>query len=796
MQTCRYLTQVSIDNHSSKSSIMTKKITLILLLVCQGALFAQQVKLSGKVFQKDNNAALEFASVSIINPNNNQSVAAAVTNPHGEFSMSVIPGTYTLKVVFLGFKETTLTDLSLQIDQVLPDIYLEPDNTVLETVNVNGEKSTIEHQLDKKVFNVGKELISKGGSANDILNNVPSVSVNANGVVNLRGNPAVRILINGKPSVLTSNNGLEQIPAENIEKVEVVTNPSAKYDSEGTAGIINIVLRKNKNSGFSSSIQGTTGIPNNHALGYNGSYKNEQFNLFTDLRYRYLTFIGDESGLRTNYANNSVSFLDQSVDRERNNRVFNIYIGGDYYINDKNTLTLSYYYRNNVSTNTTDFLFRYLDGNALPTQVIDSKVDYREPQKANQIELNYVKNFEKENQKFTVNLQYDFWNDDENELISEYGIFPGSLPAETLRSRDIESSKDFLFQSDYTIPIGQKSKIELGIKGEIRDIDSDYEVFDNAILVDSLNNVLHYRERIFGAYLQYAGAFKKLQYLLGLRAENANTGSDDLLGQFDIDKKYTDLFPTAHLTYNFTEAVNLQLSYSRRIQRPRFWQLNPFGGISDRRNINVGNPDLDPMYTHSYELSTLIKWKSLTINPSVYHQFSTNLFEDQFVANADGVLISQQINSGKESRLGAELSLNYSPLKWLTLSGEMNYFSFEQKGIYRVSDQVFTSRLNSRIKHKGWNFQAVLNYQGQRESGQTFTEAQYWLDLGIGRDFWGEKATVTLKGDNILDSRIYKGLVTGDDYTSNFYAKSGARVYATFTYRFNRKKGDRERQPE
>jgi outer membrane receptor protein involved in Fe transport len=773
-----------------------RKIIFALLLAFQTIVSAQQVKLDGKVLQRENNTPLEYVSVSLLNAND-QSVASGATNSKGEFSLSAVTGNYTLKVSLLGFKELSMPNLSLQNDQVLPNILLESNNILLETVNIDNEKSTIQYQLDKKVFTVGKELVSKGGSANDILNNVPSVNVNANGVVNLRGNPAVRILINGKPSVLTSNNGLEQIPAENIEKVEVITNPSARYDAEGTAGIINIVLKKNKNGGFSSSVQLTTGIPNNHALGYNGSYKNKKFNLFTDLRYRYTTYLGDGSGHRTTYANNTVSFLDQTVDRERNNRTFNIYAGGDYYINDKNTLTLSYYFRNNVSNNTTDYAFNYFDANRFPTQAFTSRLNYREPQKANQIELNYVKNFNNENKKFTVNLQYDFWRDDETELISEQQQFPTALPTSSLKSKDIESSKDFLFQSDYTIPTGEKSKIEFGAKGEIRDINSDYKVADNAVLVDSLNNVLHYRERIFGAYFQYEGAFRKLQYLLGLRVENANTGSNDLLDKFNIDKQYTNFFPTAHLTYGFNDAVNLQLSYSRRIQRPHFWQLNPFGGIGDRKNMNIGNPDLDPMYTNSYELSTLIKWRSLTINPSIYHQFTTNTFEDRFFTNSDGVLLLQNINSGTESRLGAELSVMYSPIKWLTLSGEMNYFSFEQKGKYRVSDQVFTSRINSRIKQKSWNFQAILNYQGGQQSGQTYVKAQYALDLGMGKDLWGEKATVTLKADNILDSLFYSGYIQGADYTSSFDTRfSGRRVYATFTYRFNRKKSDKERKPE
>lgn len=775
---------------------MGKRIILALLLVCQTVVFAQQsIKISGKVFQKDTNTALEFANVSIISTSN-QPAASAVTNHQGEFTLSVLPGTYTLKVAFIGFKEATMEHLALENDQVLAAIYLENDATLLQTVEINSGKSTIEHQLDKKVFNVGNELVSKGGSANDILNNVPSVSVNASGVVSLRGNPGVRILINGKPSVLTSNNGLEQIPSENIEKVEVITNPSSKYDSEGTAGIINIVLKKNKNSGFGSSVQVTTGIPDNHALGYNVSYKTSKINLFSDLRYRYVTYFGNESSFRSNFGSNGVSFLDGTVNRESSNRIFNIYIGGDYYINDKNTLTLSYYHRNNTSKNKVDYRYDYLDANKLPAQIVNASESYREPQKANQVELNYVKNFETANKKLTFNLQYDFWNDDENELITEQQLFP-ALPEKTIKSHDIESSKDFLFQTDYTHPIGEKSKIEFGAKGEFRKINSDYEVFDNAVLVDSLDNVLHYREQIFGAYFQYGSAYKKLQYLLGLRLENADTGSDDALNQFNIDKKYTDLFPTAHLTYSFTEAINLQLSYSRRIQRPRFWQLNPFGGIADRSNIFIGNPDLDPMYTNSYELSTLIKWHALTINPSVYHQFTTNLFEDSFFTNANGVLIEQSINSGKESRLGFELGLTYAPLKWLNFSGEMNYFTFKQRGIYNISDQAFTSRLNSKIKQSSWNAQANFNYLGQRKSGQTFSEDQYWVDLAVGKDIWKEKATITLRADNILDSRISKGFFSGEDYTSSYSRRqSGTRVSATFTYRFNRKKNEKERLPD
>lgn len=779
-----------------------KKIVFITILLSFATIYSQEIQksitVSGKVIEKKTASAIEFATITLINSSDGKVIIETITDGKGTYSLKITPGKYNIKAEFIGLESSTLENFDLQNDQVLPPFLLEEMPTQLETIEIQTEKTTIEHKLDKKVFNVGSDLVSKGGNAIDILNNVPSVSVNYNGAVSLRGNTGVRILINGKPSVLTANNGLEQIPAENIEKVEVITNPSSKYDSEGTAGIINIILKKNKSKGFGSSVQATAGIPDNYALGYNMNYKNKKINIFSDLRYRYINFLGKESSSRTIYDDNVIdSYLNGTVDRDRTNRTFTTYFGGDYYFNDKNMITLSYFYRNNTSRSTVDYAFNYLDENRNPERIANAKEAYKEPQTANQIELNYIKTFAKEGQKFTINLQYDFWNDDENESILEQEVFPVSLPFRALKSRNIESSKDFLFQSDYSLPFNEKSKIEFGIKGEIRRINSDYQAYDNNMAIDSLNNLLHYDERIIGAYVQYGSSIKKLNYLLGLRIEDSNTGSNDRINQFNIDKKYTDFFPTAHFTYEFNDIFNVQLSYSRRISRPAFWQLNPFGGIADRRNIRIGNPDLDPVYTNSYELGILIKWKKFIINPSLYHQFSRNIFEDIRITNPDGFLVEQAINSGTESRIGAEISISYSPLKWLTLNGEMNYYTFEQKGIFNVSDKNFTSKQSTRIKFSTWNFQTNLNYLGATSSGQYNSKSQYWFDLGIGKDIWNERATITLKADNIFDSRISKGLVRGNGYTLDYNFRSvGPRVYATFTYRLNRKKSDRDRLPE
>ncbi|CAM1346020.1 TonB-dependent receptor domain-containing protein [Tenacibaculum crassostreae] len=775
-----------------------KKVFFMLILLSITKLTAQ-ITITGKVLEQNSKLPLEFATVILTNPETNQIIAGESTNENGQYIIKTKKGTYNIKVEFIGFKTKTINNFTINNSQTIPTFSLEEDAEKLEEIEITAEKSTTEYKLDKRVFNVGKDLISKGGSVTDVLNNVPSVNVDIEGGISLRGNPNVRILINGRPSVLTANNGLESIPSETIEKVEVITNPSAKYDAEGTAGIINIILKRNKKGSFGSSLQLTTGIPDNHRINYNVNYKKEKFNLFSNIGYRYMKFDGSGYLNRVNFdaTNNPISFSNRTTESTRSRSTFNIYFGSDYYINDKNTITLSYYHRNNLSKNTVDYNFDFLNSSHQTDNKIVTQEFYREPQKANQIEFNYVKTFDKKGQKFTLNLQYDFWNDDENELVNEQQLIPVTNIINTLKSRDIESSKDFLFQSDFKLPITKESHIEMGIKGEIRNIDSDYKVWDNTVLIDSLDNLLKYNERIYGAYIQYGNRKSKLQYLLGLRAEHANTGSTDRKNQFRTDKSYTDLFPTAHLTYNFNQATNLQLSYSRRIRRPSFWHLNPFGGISDRRNIRIGNPDLNPMYTNSYEVGFLKRWKKFTLNPSIYHQRTTNVFETLVTANSFGALVSKPINSGTEKRFGAELALSYSPYKWWRLSSEFNYFSFTQRGVYMVDDNNWSTRVNSRMKFSKLTIQASFNYQGERESGQIFTDAQYRSDIGISKDFWNDKATLTLNMNNIFDSRERKQLITGEDYTAYRYERPIGRFSSlTFIYRFNRSKKDRDRLPD
>jgi len=723
---------------------------------------SNNVTITGRVVEKNTQQPLEFATIILMNTNDNTIQDGSVTNSNGEFHIETEAGTYTMKIEFIGFSPMLYENILFNKDTAMPVVELEEGAESLSVVEITAEKSTLEYKLDKRVFNVGNDLISKGGSVNDLLNNVPSVAVDVFGAVSLRGNANVRILINGKPSVQTAEGGLAQIPSENIESIEVITNPSAKNDAEGTAGIINIVLKKNKISGFGSSLELTAGTPAYYGVNYNVNYKTNKFNIFSNFRYRNIEALGSRTSLRTNFEDNEIlSTLDQRTELERNWSIFNVYLGGDYYINEKNTLTLSYDYRNNITKDFNTSLFNFFDSNRDLTESTASVENYKEPQKSHQLDLNYIKDFQKEGKKLNINFQYTLGNESENTDLTEEQLFQNSSTGINLSSRNIESFEDLLIQSDLKNPITNNSFFEVGIKGEMRKIFSDYKVFENSVVVDSLDNALNYKEKIYGAYAQYGNSEHKFQYLIGLRAEHANTESVARETEFNNSKKYTDLFLTLHLTYQFNETTNLQASYSRRIQRPNFPQINPFNGISDRRNVRIGNPDLDPMYTNSFELATLKTWSRFTLNPSIYYQHTTNFFEMLVFSDNEEFSISKPVNSGTEKRFGAELVSTYSPYKWWRLMAEINYYAFEQEGIFNVSNHAFTTRLNSTIKTGKWSFQKNIDYRGARQSGQTLTKSQSRVNLGISKDIWKDKATITLNVNNLFGALNFERFITG-----------------------------------
>lgn len=785
---------------------MTRILFTILFCVTTAGGFANDNlarKISGIVIDAETKEPLEFATVSIIKQG--ELIDGIITNEKGEFSISADQGSYLIRIEYISYKNYEVeVDLTKNLN--LGVISLEVDMESLGEVEVIAERSTVDLKLDKKVFNVGKDLLSQNGSLVQILENVPSVAVDLDGGVSLRGNANVTVLINGKPSVLVANNGLDQIPAQQIERVEVITNPSSRYQAAGTAGIINVIMKKNKNGGFSGSVSMSNSVRADFNTSANLNYKANKVNVFSTLGYRFVDNLMTEQVHQNSLVNGSNVILDQSSDIYRNSKVSNVYVGLDYFLNDKNTFTATYYKVLIDRDNRVNYDYDYFNSaNVLDSAVVRNE-RYKEPMDHNQLELNYVKTFDKEGKKLTIDFQYDFWDDDENEYFTTQKINPVVLSEELSRTRDIESSKDYLLQLDFVNPINENSTFETGLRGETRVITSDYkaETFDgnNWQIFNGIENELDYEENIGGIYAQYAGKSNKLSYQFGLRTEFTKIKITDANNEFKNTKEYTKLFPTAHITYAFSDKTNMQLSYSRRINRPSFWHLNPFGGLAQLNAIRQGNPDMDPALTNSLELGFLTRIGKLRINPSIYYQNTDAPFQFITERNAEDILVTKPINIDTENRIGFEISMSYNPFKWMQLSGEFNYFGFEQKGAYSsvnfdFEDSRWFTRINSRFKlPSNITLQTSFNYNARNESAQTVTKANHTLDLGLNKSFLKNKATLTFNARNILDSREEFLTRTGDNFSFESHRKLlGPKYTLTFVYRFNQNGKTKTRRP-
>jgi outer membrane receptor protein involved in Fe transport len=772
---------------------------IILLFGFTAAAQSTEFTIKGKITDSKTKEPLPFASVKLSSSQLKKEVS---TDANGNYTLKSTSGNYQLTVQFMSYKTFTINNLQLE-SNLIKDISLEENINELNEVNVIAEKSAVEMKIDKKVFNVGKDILSRGGSANDILNNVPSVNVDVAGVISLRGNNSVTVLINGKPSMLTANNGLSQISAANIEKVEVITNPSAAYEAQGGAGIINIIMKKNSMQGFNGSLQAGVGNPANHNLNANVSYKTEKVNLFSNIGYRYFDVYATEKQFQINTNNGVTTFLNQYDETKRNNTTYNIYVGGDYYINDKNTLTGSYYHNRNHNNYKANYSYNYANAGKVTDSIISRSENYKEPQNYNALELNYVKTFDKKEKKWTTSLQYDFWNDDENQYIDQQKAYPQESEISNLYSRDIESSNDIFIKSDFVNPITANAKIEMGVRSDLRALRSNYYTILDDVQQEQFTNKLKYDENLYSAYFQFAGKIKKFNYQLGLRSELSDIKIADAKNTFNNAKNYINLFPTLHFVYNLTEKTDLQLSYSKRINRPRFWQLNPFAGLSDLRNLTVGNPDLDPMFTNSFEFTVLAKPGKFNINPSVYYQHTTNYFQYIIQRTNENYFVSTPVNLDTENRYGAEVSATYNPTQWLRLSLDFNYYKFKQEGsyenvVYNSEDQTWLSNFRSVLKFpKIVSAEFSFRYRGKSQGVQTLREAQYNSNLGLSRDFLGDKMSVTVNVNNLFNSQITKEKTITDSYYLESEMKSQGRyVNLNVIYRFNRKKSDADRLPD
>ncbi|RBL90528.1 outer membrane beta-barrel family protein [Chitinophaga flava] len=773
---------------------------LFLMLCCLSTAipaFSQTYNLKGKIISTTTQEPIVGAIVLLQSQKDSTRKLHTTAGPDGDFNLTLPAGNYTLQTRALNYT-TYSRAIVVQNNTDLGKIGLADNVKQLSTVQIQGEKSTLELKTDKKVFNVGKDILSRGGNANDILNNVPAVNVDIQGNVSLRDNQNVRILINGKPSMQTQNNGLSQIPAANIEKIEVITNPSSAYEAQGSAGIINIILKKNASLGFNASLQAGLSSPRNNSINLNASYKTQRLNLFANVGYRDQSVLFAEEIIRIN--KNPYNQLRQANRSDLNNDNVNAYIGTDIYINEQNTLTASYYRTKRRNKDTNDFLYHYFNEHGTEDSTISRFERYREPQIFNELELNYTRTYKQPGRKWTTYVQYDFWNDDENQDIRQSHTLAGSNQVSII-TRDIESSKDIYLQSDYRLPL-KSGQLEMGIRGQWRAIRSEYSAVQNGKLLDDNNNKLFYDENIYAAYTQYSKKWQQLDAQLGLRSELSGIHISDREQTTNKRKQYIDLFPTLHLQYGFKNDWTLQASYSRRINRPKFWQLNTFSGLSDQRFLQRGNPNIDPMYTNAVELALLKKTGKLSVNPGIYYQYTTNYFGAVIEPQGDGNFVRTWANMGNEHRYGFDMATTYNPYSWWRLSWDINWYSYSQRGEYAGKTYTadnstwFTTVRSSMRFPKILNIDGSVTYRGRRQEVQVTVSEQYRANIGFSKDLLGDRMSLSFSINNIFNSNIYEQEMDIADYSLYSRIQQKGVVYTgNVVYRLNRKKGQTDRMP-
>lgn len=809
-----------------------KTLGLTFLLSAAAIAFAQEKQhITGKIIDGNNNP-VPYASVTFENKSAKENKTlysdAVLTDEKGNYSVNLVPGNYEITIDAIDFKKFTVTKL-IEKSTNLSDIKIdaEQDITNSKTKEIQGVTLTAsvkpyKVELDKKTYDVNQDIISKGGNLQNVLSNVPSVSVDTDGTVSMRGNTNVRFLINGKPSSLlgidSNTNALQSIPADQIDRIEVITNPSSKFEASGTAGILNIILKKSKKTGFNGSVTGTLGyLP--------------QTNLNTNLSWKkgnWVWFLNGGGGfnkhkmVRNNFTKSfnasgvADSFQDQKGNTESENNFYNINPGFTVEISDKTSVNVSGMVR--YFTNESNGNITYLNygsnvqnpGESFRTTI--GKINNT----ALQGDIGLDHKFNEEGHNISTSLSFQKNKSTEDTKIKEESKQINDL------INQLTNQNTFIGKIDYELPIGENSKLEAGYR-----IDRNNNNYDNSffnVLSNSINkdltSTIQYREIFNAAYVQFKSKIDKFGYQLGLRTENSDIyiNSQNLAEESLIKKKnYTGFFPSVFLSYDLGSSDNqLLLNYSRRINRPRSWFLIPFStfGITDDRNQFFGNEDLNPEYINSFELGYAIQKKKFTINPTLYFRKSQDETQIISVINPKKstaekiVTVSKPYNIGSEWQYGLDLNATVDFYPWWKVMGNLDLYGYGSEGEFYDPKQMLqprsfdgkgfavSSRLTNTFKvDKTLTVQLQGYFRGAEKTASTNRKSLYSINFGANKTIWKGDGTISFNIQDIFNTRARRSLDFNNSFERDSYMQFQPRQFSiSLTYRF--KQGEKIEQPK
>ena len=801
---------------------MTKNLLIVVLFILSHSYIMGQknmnlVLVSGKIIEIETNLPLEYATITFFSKVENKMKGGGITDPDGNFSISIPQGTYDVSVEYFSFENITRLNVNFNQDTNLGTLKMNSNLQALDVVDIIAEKTTVEIKLDKKIYNVGRDLTVRGGSVSDVLDNVPSVSVDIEGNVALRGNGNVRILINGKPSGLVglnSTDALRQLPADAIEKVEIITSPSARYDAEGTAGILNIILRRSKILGLNGAIIINSGYPNQLGASGNINYRTGDINVFNNSGYSYRKSPGS-SGVETEFFNTEYdedgiliqdspnTFRNEYRTFERIRKGFNSNTGVEWYITPTTSLTTAFLASKSNNSNESFNRAETLD---LTGAVISESVRYdpeTETDQTTQFSVNFDKQFHGNSEhRLTFDFQLENSSEDEGSIIYNDGI-----AAE--RVRTIEDQKRVLIQSDFTLPINDKTRLEVGYNSRFSTNTTDYSLEfaedDSFILDTNVSNVLVYKENVNAVYTQYGSKVKnKFSFLLGLRMEATNITISQLSSNEYSNSNYIGLFPTINLGYEFSENQNLTVGYNRRISRPRSRFLNPFPSRNSATNLFQGNPNISPSYSNGVDIGYFNTLEKITLNNSLYYNHATDVFTyisedtgDEVVINGESVPVIRRgpINLAEDDRLGFEFTLTYRPSKKWNMNANFNLYRSAIKGNYKglsydSENLGWFVRLNNKYTlPRNIEWQTRLSYSGPTVDAINRREGIFSSNMAFSKDLFKEKASITLNINDLFNTQRRNLESNTPTFYSDGYYRWRVRSYSlSFTYRFNQVK--------
>ena len=767
---------------------MKRLFTTFLLLVFTSALTAQNSvsnfertgTLSGKVIDATLGQPIPYVTIVIKNLNGD-TLSGSITDDKGEFKVGDLPeGKVNVSIQFIGYKtvsrELTFSSSNWRID--LGTVTLEEEATGLDEVTIVAEVSTIEQKLDRKVVNVGKDLTTTGPTASDIMNNIPSVNVDQQtGNISLRGNENVRVMVDGKLSNIPVAQLLKQIPSTSIKQIELITNPSAKYNPEGMSGIINIILHKNTNVGFNGNLN--LGLTKEINARFNSSidmnYRNGKFNIYGNY--------GNNIGNSTNYGQvfRTTEDFDQYFNFENNNKSHLYKVGLDFYLNDKNTFSIftnQNLYDGKGSGTTDLFTNGFFDESQLFYNVTDNI--------SSQYNFAYRHDFDKEGARLDVEADYNDFSQDENANFNFIGSVQPNYKDFVNTDRDQTT-----INVDYVNPLSEGTKLETGLEARLFNSDINYtstgfSFNDTGNLIPTPSTNFVYSRDIYSAYATYGKNYEKWSYQVGVRAESVTvdnnaiqTNEDGSTEEFKFENDYFQIYPSAYLTYSPTEKNSYQISYSRRVDRPGVDQVNPIREWSTPRVSSFGNPELRPQFTNSIELNYTRNHNKGSITFGVFYRLINDeinraLLIDRLDPALEKVILTFD-NFENTSAYGIELSSNFRPTKWWNLNGSFDLYSQKSKGFaeefidptapdideitvskLEVDNIVWNARLNNNFTvTKDLTFSLFGMYRSAQKSLQFERQPMYFVNTGLRYNFM-QNATVSFNYNDIFNTMKFE----------------------------------------